>query len=285
MRQLLRRAACRCGVMAGLVMMIAGVGSASTPAAAAAAKDDPEVTIRALVKAIYANDVAAYEQVTLPDPRRERLVRGGSVNQEKLRQLKEDPEGLQIARKQPFLHRGAPVEPDASGAYPVGTTVRYMVAHYGNPMMVTLVRKPEGWKVDLRWWLAMLDLASGDEPKPDSPEFTVRSLTAALIALDRQKAAQFVAPPVNLDALFAGAPTQREPSGVLDAVVYEMGLVEIGPGEFSTLPSGHVVEGGGSADRKVLVGLFGPIEVPYVLRRVGSSWKVVAEPYFLLLMQ
>lgn len=274
------------GLAVGLVMMVGVVPvSAAARTRPAAVSDDPEITIRALVKAIYANDVAAYEQLTLPDPRRARLVQGGSVNQEKLRQLKEDPSGLQMVRKQPFRYRGQPVAPDASGVFPAGTTVHYMVAHYGSPMMVTLVRKPEGWKVDLRWWLAMLDLASGAPPKPDSPEFAVRSLTAALIALDKQKAAQFVAPPVNLDALFAGAPSSREPSGHLDALVYEMGLVEIGPGEFSTMPSGHIVEGSSADDRKVLVGFFGSVEVPYVLRRVGFSWKVIAEPYFLLLMQ
>jgi hypothetical protein len=253
--------------------------------AAAVQADDPETTIRALVTAIYANDPAAYERVTLPAPTRDRLVRGGSVNQEKLRQLEEDPEGLQIEMKQPFTWRGEAAVADQSGAYPLGTTVRYMVAHYGSPMIVTLVRTAEGWKVDLRWWLAMLDAASGVEPKPDSAELAVRRFTAALIALDRKEAARFVMPPVNLDMVFDGAPRQPEPSGHLDALVMEMGLVEIGAGEFVKLPSGRVVEGGSTADRKVLVGVFGPIEVPYVVQRAGSAWKVAPEPYFHLLSQ
>lgn len=249
-----------------------------------AQKDDPEGVVRALVAAIYANDTAAYERLTVPDPRRARLTTGGSVNKEKLRQLKEDPDGLQIRQVQPFLHRGEPAKPDTAGAYAVGTTVRYMAAHYGSPMIATLVRKPEGWKVDLRWWLAMMDAASGVTPKPGSPEHTTRAFLAALIAMDKQRAARFVHPPINLELLFAGAPSSREPSGHLDALVEEMGLVEIGAGEFARLPSGRVVEGGGD-DRKVLVGQFGPIDVPVVLRRTGAEWKVLGEPYFLLLNQ
>ena len=54
---------------------------------------------------------------------------------------------------------------------------------------------------------------------------------------------------------------------------------EIERGESYPLP-GHVVEGGSTSDRKVLVGWFGPVEIPFVLRRVGSDWKVEAEPYF-----
>jgi hypothetical protein len=81
----------------------------------------------------------------------------------------------------------------------------------------------------------------------------------------------------------AGAPRQREPSGVLDATVEEMPLVEIAPGEFYPLPTNHIIEGVKAADRKVLVGWFGPVEMPFALRRIGSNWRVEAEPYFLLM--
>ena len=248
--------------------------------APSAAKDDPEAVVRAYVKAMYSNDVAAFEQLTVPDPRRARLVAGGSGNPDKLRQLNEDPTGLQIRMKKPFSYHGEPAKPDASGAYPVGATVTYMVAHYGSPTMFSLVRKADGWKIDLRWWLAMMDAASGAESDRGSPQFAVRSFTAALMALDRDKVAALTLPPANMDVLFAGAPSSREPSGHMEALAYEMGLVEIGAGEFAKLPSGRVIEGGGPEDRKVLVGLLGPLEVAYVLRRVDGEWKVLAEPYF-----
>jgi len=59
----------------------------------------------------------------------------------------------------------------------------------------------------------------------------------------------------------------------------EMPLVEIGPGEFCRMPSGRVVEGFAAADRKVIVGQFGPVEMPFVLRRIDAGWRVEVEPY------
>jgi len=243
----------------------------------------PEEVIRSLVRAMYSNDVAGYEQLTIPDPRRHRLVTGGSVNESALRELQDYPAGLQIKMKRPFRFRGRSVQPDDKGDYPVTTTVLYMAAHRGGPMMVTLVRRPEGWRVDLRWWLAMVDLASGGEPKQGTPDFSARALVAALVRLDRKQAARFAMPNANLDLLFDGAPSQREPSGHLDALVLEMPIVEIGPGEFCEMPSGRVIEGSRRDDMKVLVGLMGSIEIPFIVRRVGAEWRVEPEPYLPLI--
>ena len=85
--------------------------------------------------------------------------------------------------------------------------------------------------------------------------------------------------------MFADAPRYREPSGVFEATVAEMPLVEIGAGEFYATPSGRVVEGGSTAARKVIVGLFGPIEMPFVVTRISGNWRVEPEPYFVLMMQ
>jgi hypothetical protein len=35
----------------------------------------------------------------------------------------------------------------------------------------------------------------------------------------------------------------------------------------------------------VLVGWFGPIELPFVIKRVGGQWKVEPQPYFALMEQ
>ena len=51
------------------------------------------------------------------------------------------------------------------------------------------------------------------------------------------------------------------------------------------MSTGKVVEGTQAPDRKVLVGQFGPVEIPFVVRRVGTGWRVDAEPYFSLMMQ
>jgi hypothetical protein len=111
----------------------------------------------------------------------------------------------------------------------------------------------------------------------------LRGLTLALIALDRDEALRYALPGAEIGVLFADAPSVREPSGVLEAAAMEMPLVEVGSGEFYRMPSGRVVEGSTAVDRKVIVGQFGPVEMPFVLRRVGGAWRVEAEPYFALI--
>ena len=159
-----------------------------------------------------------------------------------------------------------------------------MVAHYGSPMVMPVVRKEDGWKIDLRWAIAMIEISRAAGPPPkDSPDFAIKSMLFEMLALKRDTAAKYLVDPKTIDVLFAGAPRQREPSGVLEASVAEMPLVEVGPGEFYVLPGGKIVEGVTGADRKVIVGQFGPSEMVFVVQKAGSAWKIVAEPYFAIL--
>jgi len=247
-----------------------------------AQSESPEAVIRSFVYAMYSNDVATYEALTLPVPGRERLEKGGAVNVEAKEELEQNPEAVQLRMMRPYQLRGREVRPDANGEYPVGTTVRFS-ASYRNSMVVSLVRTPAGWRIDLRWWLAMLDMASGPPPDVDSADYAVRALIASLIDLDRKGAAEFVTPDADLDVLFADAPPEPEPSDQLVLLIGEMPLVEIGPGEFCEMPSGRVVEGVRRDDMKVLVGLYGPVEMPFVVHRIGTRWRVEPEPYFLLI--
>ena len=242
----------------------------------------PEATIVAFLRAMYANDVAAFEQLTMPDPERSRLTAGGKRNDERLRALNDDPGSVQIKLKRAFQLSGKPVKPDARDEYPVGTTVRYSVAHQGSPMVVSLVKQAAGWKVDPRWWIAMTHL-TGEEPPRASPDYAIKNMLLAMLALNKTAASRFLATGGTVDVLWTDAPRYREPSGVLEASVVEMPLVEIKPGEFVEMPSGRVVEGVAAADRKVLIGLFGPIEMGFVVQKSGTEWRVEAEPYFVLL--
>ena len=238
--------------------------------------DSPEAAILALVKAMYGNDVEAYNRVTMPDPRRSRLTAGGRVNSAALQRLEQDPGSLQMKSRRPFLYRGRETSLDTGGHYPVGTTALYSVANGGNSMVAPLVRQADGWKVDVRWWLAMTDLQNGPEPR-GTPAFAARALTASLAAMDRESAAKFATPGASLDLLFRGA--QREPSGVFDALAMEMPLVELQPGEFFPIDE-RVVEGSTSPDQKLLLGLFGVVEIPFVVRRVSGDWRVEPQAFY-----
>jgi hypothetical protein len=268
---------------ASIVGLLLPFGAAG---AQARATDSPDAAIRTLVRAMYANDAAAFRNVTLPDPRIHLLTTGGAVNADGLRELDEDPTGIQIILKRSFELRGLPAQAEAGGKYPVGTTAVYTVAHHRSPLVMVVERRADGWKVDPRWWLAMIELSQSESgPNQGTADYAARGLIASMIAMEKTKALQFATPGSSIEALFLGAPSRREPSGHLDALAMEMPIVELRAGEFRRLPTGTVVEGSPTADRKVLLGLFGSVEIPFLVRKVGAEWRVEPQPYFLLINQ
>jgi hypothetical protein len=252
-------------------------------AAANATSAGPERAVREFIRALAMHDTQAFSHAVRPDPRASRFINPQPLTPEAQAEAGRRLETLQVRQSDDVLLRGKPVAADAQGDYPPGSVGHFIASGNGGPAVVTLVREPDGWKVDLRWWLAMLDMANGQPPAAGSPDYAIRSLTLALISLDRNEAFRFAVPGADVRILFAGAPSTREPSGVLEASAMEMPLVEVGAGEFFRLPSGRVVEGSTAEDRKVIVGQFGPVEMPFVLRRVDGSWRVEAEPYFALI--
>ena len=269
--------------MRTLICLAIALACGAGPVLAAQHKEgSPEAAIVALYRALYAGDLPAFERLTMPHPQRSRLTTGARRNDERLKALTDDPGAVQIRLQRPFQLNGKATAPDARGDYATGTTVRYSTAHQGSPMIISLVKQADGWKIDLRWWIAMTQL-TGDEPPRESPDYAIKNLLLTMLALNKTAAARFVAAGGKPDVLWVGAPSYREPSGVLEASVVEMPLVPIGPGEFVAMPSGRIVEGVDGPDRKVLVGLFGPVEIGFVVQRAGAEWRVEAEPYFVLL--
>ena len=244
------------------------------------APDSPESAIRGVVRAIYAADSAAFTRLMLPDPRLHLLTTGGSVNESGLRDLEEDPEGVQIIPRRRFEFRGADASPDGLGQYPVGTTATYMVAHHSGPMVMVLEKRPDGWKVDPRWWLAAVEMSAGGYSENGTPASSARSILAALLDGDRDRVVKLATPGASMELLFAGAPRQREPSGHLEALVAEMPIVELRPGEFRRLVTGEVAEGSSSGESRLLVGLMGSVEIPFVVEKVGGEWRVRPQPFF-----
>ena len=140
----------------------------------------PEAAIVALFRAMYANDVPEFERLTMPHPERSRLTTGGKANEERLRSLTDNPGSRQIKLKREFQLKGQAATPDSRGWYPVGTTVRYSAAHQGSPMIVSLLRQGDGWKVDPRWWIAQTHL-TGQEPPRESPDYAIKNLLLAML--------------------------------------------------------------------------------------------------------
>lgn len=269
----------RLSILIAVLIVLPGTLRAQT------AEDTGESTIIALVRAIYSADIAAFRKLMLPDARIHLLTAGAKVNEQGLSELAEDPKGLQIIPKRGPEYRGGSARRDSSGRWPLGTTAVFSVAHYRGPMSMVVEKTPDGWRVDPRWWLAQIEMGSIVGDKTDSPEHSARELIFALLEGDTASALRHTTPDARADILFRGAPSQREPSGHLEALAAEMPMVVLKPGEFRRLLTGRVVEGSTAPDVKLIVGMMGSVEMPFVVRRVGTEWRVEPEPYFALINQ
>lgn len=266
--------------VAAVVFSTISAGAAQHPPRNAnASPDSPEPVIRSFYRAILSGDVATYHKVIVVDPLADRFLPREAPSPDTAREIAMESLQFSLRQTQPFRARGKEVGLDPSGHYPVGTTTRYLASFPRSLTIVTLVRKPDGWKVDMRWWEALVTLTE-EGPPPGSAEYAAKMLTAALVTLQRDEAKKVIVPDGKLEVLFAGAPAAPEPSDQMISLVGEMALVEIGPGEFVQMPSGAIVEGVDDPVKKVLVGLYGPHELPFVVQKVGSEWRVAVEPYF-----
>ena len=106
-----------------------------------------------------------------------------------------------------------------------------------------------------------------------------------MLQLDRRGAARYITDAKGIDLLFDGAPRQREPSGVMEASVAEMPIVELAPGEFTPLPIGGVAEGVQTPNRRCSWAGLVRLNCRSWSRRTGSEWKVEPLPYFALMEQ
>jgi hypothetical protein len=220
-----------------------------------------------------------YHKIILQDEQADRFLPRQAPSTEKAEEIAMASLDFTMRQTQSFRWQGRDATLDAAGHYPTGTTARYLANFPNSLTVVTVARQPDGWKVDMRWWEAIAGLTEQGPPE-GSPEYVVKMLTAALVTLHRDEASKVIVPDGKLDLLFAGAPRSPEPSDQMISLVGEMPVVEVGPGEFVRMPSGTVVEGVRDPAMKVLVGLYGPNELPFVVKRIGGEWRVAVEPYF-----
>jgi hypothetical protein len=250
----------------------------TSPLAASPVTDSPEPVIRAFYRALLSGDVAAYHKVIVEDARADRFLPPNPPDADKIHEIEMESQSFTMRQLQPFRLQGKETSP-ANGSFAAGTTTRYLANFPASLTVISMVRAQDGWRVDMRWWEALIELMQKDVEN-GTPEYAVKSLTASLVFLKRDEAQKYIVPDGDMNVLFAGAPSAPEPSDQLISLVGEMPVVEIGPGEFYPMPSGRIVEGMREADRKLLVGLFGPREVPFLVQRVNGEWRVAVEPYF-----
>jgi hypothetical protein len=171
---------------------------------------------------------------------------------------------------------------NASGGIPIGTKMVYSTAYRNVPLFIPVQRTEGGWKVDVRFWLAMRNQRSV-RPKLTDPEMVAKGFLFHVLAKKPDDLQQFASEPIRGEDYTAA---NNLPPGDLDQVLslcLEMPIVRARIGERVRLPSGDVVVGSAQSELLVLIGLMGSVEVPFLVKRVNGGWRVQPQRYFEML--
>jgi hypothetical protein len=267
----------------------AGLASAQEPAAAARPKDvpttllpaEPEQALRDFLYALYANDAVDFQKRILPEANSIALIGPQTFTQEQLDKLRKDINALPLHQTSPPSLEGLPLA-NSSAPIPVGTKTIYLTQFRGVVLIVPMQRSENGWKVDVRFWLAMRKQREVRLQKTD-PELVAKGFLFHVLAKKPDALNEFTSESIKGEDYTSA---NNLPPGDLDQILslcIEMPMVRARSGERVLLPSGEVAVGSDQSESLVLIGLMGPVEVPFLLRRVGGAWKVVPQRYFEML--
>lgn len=224
--------------------------------------DGPDAAIAAFLRALATGDAVGLRASVLPGQEGvERLVqaspREAAAVEEELARVEPQQEG-------PYVYRGQAVE---DNEFPVGTRGHWMVAFSGSYFAVPAVLTDQGWKVDARFFLAPRETPEG------TPELAVRKFVWFLLRRDATELAKVATevPPLRGDAPFEDQ---------YYALAEEMAVAPALPGEVLRFPEGELVTvPEPTPDHLFMLGQYGVDELPFELRRVDGSWKIVARDY------
>jgi hypothetical protein len=248
---------------------------------ASMAIDDPEGVAREFLRAAYSHDAARFNDLVFPRAGASALLSTEPVPKARLDEIEAESKKLQLRQLQPFRQQGSVVAPGPGGVYPDGTTTRYRTTFEGDQTVISLVKKEGRWFVDVRWWLKLREMSlRSEKDRPDEKEIVIKKFLLNLLRLDRRAVGEGLVPGANIDIAFEGAPRVPEPSDVLPSLAIEMPLVEAEADEVYPLLSGKLVKKGAAGDETVMVGLYGPFEMVFWLRRMKGEWRIVPEPYY-----
>lgn len=252
-----------------ILSLLAGllVGCSTVPANAAV-----QDSIQTFMVALYSGDAEAYAKAILPCPDSQVLIGDHSVSAEERAAVQREIAEARFEPVGPCQYLGKAVKPRRNGDFPVGTTVTFTTQLRGTILMIPVVNTEQGWKVDVRYWIAMQK-----EYKESDPEVAVRQFLYALIAREKADLAAVTPAGSDLRSLLKGHPPFEDQ---YYALAMEMPVVQAMPGESMPVPGGRTLRAGVSSDEhKWFVGLYGPYQLVFELKKEASGWKTVPRDY------
>lgn len=221
---------------------------------------------------LYSNDRLGNEKVRFPGPEGATLVGRAVLSDEKLALVREEVSGLKLGLVESFRLQGRAIKPDSKGEYPVGTSVSFTTQARGVILLIPVVKLASGWKVDVRFWLAVRKKC-----KENDPEVVTRKFLYGLISRKENELKEFVVPGSDLRSIIKGkAPVEDQ----YYALALEMPVVDSMEGEGMLLADGTAVTVQQSTPQsKWLTGLYGYYKLVFELRLEKDKWRVVPRDY------
>jgi hypothetical protein len=247
-----------------------------------AAADDPAEAVRGFLLALASGDARGFERWSVADPDGRELLPSVPPSKADVDRAREDLENNQPRQTTPCVVDGEPLNEESPDKCPVGARTAYFSSFRGSAVAVPVVRTPAGWRVDVRFFVAGKRMAEGRAADASAPETQARGFLFHVLAKKPDALKDFATSPIDGRAFTAA---NDLPGGDLDQVLslcMEMPIVRARAGERLKLPDGQLVEGGG-AETLALIGLMGPVEIPFKLVRQNGAWKVVPQRYFEML--
>jgi hypothetical protein len=241
-----------------------------------------ERVIRAVLFAIVSGDSAEYQKQILPEPGSDELIVAKQLSPLQLADLRRDVDEIRLRQASPFMTDGKEAGAAPGVGYPVGTRVIYTSAFRGSAFAIPVVYTESGWKADMRYSLAMKKEVEGGLKETD-PEAVAKAFLYYILARQPERLDKLSASKINAEEYTAA---NNLPGGDLDQILslcIEMPIVRARAGESFRMPSGEIVRAGNQPDALILIGLLGPVEVTFQVRKLGGEWKVVPQRYFEML--
>lgn len=282
-----QRRPCLLAILVCAVCLSPQAKPAAFPRALQSGKESPSLTgiersIKAFLYALYSGDSAEYQKWILPEPGSNELVGAQRLTALQFEDLRREVDAIQLSQVSGFVVDGKELSATPASGYPVGTKSTFMTGFRGAAIAIPVVYAESGWRMDVRFWLAMKKQAEGGLKQTD-PEAAAKAFLYYILAKQPSKIERLSASKINAQEYTAA---NDLPGGDLDQVLslcMEMPIVRARAGESFRMPSGEIVRAGNQTDTLVLVGLLGTVEVAFQVKQVGGEWKVVPQKYFEML--
>jgi len=231
-----------------------------------------ENAIHRFMIALYSNDNSEYTKMTLPCPDGDTLLGADKLTEEEINKAKSDVASMRLSQSDPYRLLGKEVKPDKNGRYPIGTKATFMTQSRGVQLVVPVSNTDDGWKVDVRYWIAMQK-----EYKETDPEIVAKKFLFFLIGHKKKELAKVSSAKSNFSNLLKGEPAFEDQ---YYALAMEMSVVQALKDEAMLLPDGKILKAKESTeDHKWFVGMYGPYPLLFELVKEKGAWKTVPKDY------